>query len=71
MERSRSDEMNSAITTLTGFRADFHRCLTGWADAAFELADAVLCAPAPVASVPTLSLEPIFRRSHEIGRAHV
>lgn len=64
MERSRSDEMNSAITTLTGFRADFHRCWTGWADAAFELADAVLCAPGPVASVPTLSLEPIFRRSH-------
>src|SRR5512144_1973004 len=64
MERSRSDEMNSAITTLTGFRADFHRCLTGWADACFELCDAVLCAPAPVSSIPTLSLEPCFRRSH-------
>jgi len=38
--------------------------LTGWADAAFELTDAVLCAPAPVSSVPTLSLEPVFRRSH-------
>ena len=37
---------------------------TGWADAAFELCDAALCAPAPVGSVPTLSLEPAFRRSH-------
>lgn len=27
-------------------------------------ASAVLCAPAPVTSVPTLSLEPVFRRSH-------
>jgi hypothetical protein len=38
--------------------------LTSWADATFELCDAALCAPAPVASVPVLSLEPIFRRSH-------
>ena len=35
-----------------------------WADALFELSDAVLCAPGPVVSVPTLSLEPTFRRSH-------
>jgi hypothetical protein len=26
--------------------------------------DAVLCAPAPVSSVPALSLEPVFRRGH-------
>ncbi len=49
---------------LRRFRAGFYLCLTGWADAAFELTDAVLCAPAPVSSVPTLSLEPVFRRSH-------
>ncbi|MDN5933468.1 MAG: transposase [Pseudonocardia sp.] len=49
---------------LRRFRAAFHRCLTGWADAAFELTDAALCAPGPVSSVPTLSLEPVFRRSH-------
>ena len=49
---------------LRRFRSGFYRCLTGWADAAFELTDAVLCAPAPVASIPTLSLEPTFRRSH-------
>jgi hypothetical protein len=50
--------------TLAGFRNTFYGCLTGWGDALFELADAVLCAPGPVASVPSLSLEPIFRRSH-------
>ena len=51
-------------TRLRRFRTGFYRSLTGWADAAFELCDAALCAPAPVASVPVLSLEPIFRRSH-------
>ena len=30
----------------------------------FELTDALLCSPAPVGSVPSLSLEPVFRRSH-------
>jgi len=30
----------------------------------FELCDAALCVPAPVGSVPSLSLEPVFRRSH-------
>ena len=49
---------------LRRFRTGFYRCLTGWADAAFELTDAALCAPAPICSVPALSLEPIFRRSH-------
>ena len=49
---------------LRRFRSGFYRCLTGWADAAFELTDAALCAPAPVSSIPTLSLEPSFRRSH-------
>src|ERR1035437_6521141 len=49
---------------LRRFRTGFYRCLSGWADTAFELCDAALCAPAPVASVPVLSLEPIFRRSH-------
>jgi DDE superfamily endonuclease len=49
---------------LIGFRREFHNCLFSWADALFELCDAVLCAPAPVGSVPSLSLEPVFRRSH-------
>jgi hypothetical protein len=30
---------------LRRFRSGFYRCLTGWADAAFELTDAALCAP--------------------------
>lgn len=38
--------------------------MTSWGDALFELADAVLCSPTPVGSVPSLSLEPVFRRSH-------
>jgi len=52
------------VAALVDFRTGFFRCLTGWADAAFELCDASLCAPAPVTSVPTLSLEPAFCRSH-------
>ena len=50
--------------TLTEFRQSLHRCFTGWGDALFELTDAVLCSPTPVGSVPSLSLEPVFRRSH-------
>src|SRR5450759_1335631 len=49
---------------LMGFRAAFFACLSGWADALFELTDAALCGPASVNSVPSLSLEPVFRRSH-------
>jgi hypothetical protein len=49
---------------LRGFRAGFHRCWTRWADAAFELCEAVMCAPGPVSSLPALSLEPCFRRGH-------
>lgn len=64
MQKSRSDEARCAITTLTGFRASLHQCWTSWPDAAFELTDTVLCMPSPVASVPALSLEPAFRRSH-------
>jgi hypothetical protein len=51
-------------TELAGFREAFYDCLNGWGDALFELADAALCATGPVGSVPSLSLEPIFRRSH-------
>ena len=64
MQKSRSDETRCAITTLTGFRTGLQQCWTSWPDAAFELTDTVLCMPSPVASVPALSLEPAFRRSH-------
>jgi hypothetical protein len=53
-----------ASDELAEFRSSFHRCLTPWGDALFELCDAVLSSPAPVGSVPSLSLEPEFRRSH-------
>lgn len=49
---------------LRRFRTGFYRCWTRWADAGFELCEAMLCAPAPVTSLPILSLEPLFRRSH-------
>ena len=54
----------TAQQALRGLRIGFYACLTGWADALFELTDACLCAPAPVCSIPGLSLEPVFRRSH-------
>ena len=55
---------DQAITELRDLRSSLHRCLSPWGDALFELADATLCSPSPVASVPALSLEPVFRRSH-------
>lgn len=61
-EGSRAD--TAAATALVDFREGFYGCLTSWGDALFELADATLCSPAPVGSVPSLSLEPVFRRSH-------
>jgi DDE superfamily endonuclease len=54
----------AGLGALISFRAALHRCLTGWADTLFELCDAALCTPSPVHSVPGLSLEPTFRRSH-------
>ena len=52
------------IRTLRSFRVGLYRCFTGWADTLFELCDAVVCSPASVHSVPSLSLEPVFRRGH-------
>ena len=56
--------MPTGEAAVVGFRSRFYGCLGGWSDALFELCDAVLCSPAPVGSVPGLSLEPVFRRSH-------
>lgn len=58
--------MPHAVLTgqLVAFRRDLYATFTRWADALFELCDAALCASAPVASVPALSLEAEFRRSH-------
>src|SRR5699024_2240177 len=49
---------------LAAFRQGFYENWSLWADAAFELTEAVLCTPSPVGSVPALSLEPVFRCSH-------
>jgi DDE superfamily endonuclease len=54
----------AARDALRDFRRAVYRGLRGWADALFELSDAMLDATAPVGSVPSLSLEPVFRRSH-------
>ena len=57
-------DISAPTTELASFRRAFHGCLPSWGDALFELTDAVLCSPAPVGSVPSLSLEPVFRRGH-------
>ena len=57
-------DQGGARAALAGFRQELYGCLVGWSDALFELCDAILHAPAPVGSVPSLSLEPVFRRSH-------
>ena len=53
-----------ALAGLAGFRKQLYGCLWRCPDALAELADAVLTAPGPVASLPYLSLEPAFRRGH-------
>jgi hypothetical protein len=56
--------ISNTIARLVQFRCQLYGCLTGWPDALFELHDALLCSPAPVGSIPSLSLEPVFSRSH-------
>lgn len=56
--------LSERVADLSVFRKNLRGCFTRWGDALFELADAVLCSPSPVGSVPSLSLEPVFRRSH-------
>ena len=51
----------SPLARLGAFRTELHACCTRRADALFDLADALLCAPA-VPSVAQLSLEPTHRR---------
>jgi hypothetical protein len=56
-----------ALGELSGFRQRFHECLTGRADALFELTDAVLCSDGPVTSLAELSLAAEHRRGHGAG----
>jgi DDE superfamily endonuclease len=51
-----------ALARLQAFRAGLYACCTRRADALVDLADALLCAPGPVASLPQLSLEAAHRR---------
>jgi DDE superfamily endonuclease len=52
------------LSVLSGFRLDFHACLTARADELCELADAVLCADGPVRCLAGLSLAAEHRRGH-------
>ena len=52
----------AALARLQAFRAGSYACCTRRADALVDLADALLSAPGPVASLPQLSLEPAHRR---------
>jgi DDE superfamily endonuclease len=49
---------------LLTFRRDLYATFRSWGDALFELGDAVACSPGRVTSLPALSLEPEFSRSH-------
>ena len=53
--------MPTSLARLDAFRTELHACFTRRADALFDLADALLCAPA-LPSVAHLSLEPAYRR---------
>jgi hypothetical protein len=53
-----------ALERLSGFRTDFHGCLTGYGDALFELTDAALCVDGPVRSPVELTLAAEHRRRH-------
>jgi DDE superfamily endonuclease len=57
-------DADRGIAEMRGFRRSLRQCLSPWGDALFELCDAALCSAGPVGSVPLLSLEPEFRRSH-------
>lgn len=61
-DRRRSDtEKTNELRTV---REEIYDTFVKWADALFELGDALLSVPGAVGSVPSLSLEPVFRRSH-------
>jgi hypothetical protein len=55
-------DLPAALAGLQAFRTGLHACCTRRADALVDLADALLSAPGPVASLPHLSLEPAHRR---------
>ena len=56
--------VSTGKSRLLAFRDDLYATFTSWGDALFELTDALLCSSGPVTSLPGLSLEPEFSRSH-------
>jgi hypothetical protein len=54
----------ASLAELRAFRQDLYGTFTRWGDALFELADALLSSAGPVGSIPALSLEAEFTRSH-------
>jgi DDE superfamily endonuclease len=52
----------AALARLRGFRAGLYACCLRRAAGLLDLADALLSAPGPIASLPHLSLEPAHRR---------
>jgi hypothetical protein len=59
-----ADGAGRARGMLAAFRGELYRCVTGRADALFEVADAVLCKADRVHMLAELSLEPECRRGH-------
>jgi hypothetical protein len=55
-------DASAALARLRAFRAELYACCTRRAAALVDLADALLSAQGPVASLPHLSLEPAHRR---------
>ena len=58
------EQVSACRERLDAFRREFFLSLTRWPDTLFELADAVLCTPGPVTSLPELSLAGVHRRGH-------
>jgi DDE superfamily endonuclease len=58
------EQVSACRQRLAEFRWAVYRSLARWPDALFELADAVLCTPGPVTSLPELSLLGVHRRGH-------
>lgn len=56
---------DAMLTTVAGFRTHVHHQVFGhYRDSLTELTDAILCGPERITSLPALSLQPQFRRSH-------
>ncbi len=55
---------DATADALVSFRSGLYDAFSSWADALFELSDALVCAARSLSSVPARSLEPESPRSH-------